>query len=78
MSKNAFEKLIDDTGIKRKVIAERLDISRSSLYKKAKNPRKMGTDEMAEFADVLGIDTEAVFNAILKLSLLTNRKHRKR
>lgn len=66
MSKNAFEKLIDDTGIKRKVIAERLDISRSSLYKKAKNPRKMGTDEMAKFADVLGIDTEAVFDAILK------------
>ncbi|MCK1239581.1 helix-turn-helix domain-containing protein [Streptococcus uberis] len=66
MAKNEFEKLIDGTGIKRKVIAERLDISRSSLYKKAKNPRKMGTDEMAEFADVLGVDTESVFNAILK------------
>ncbi|WP_249630615.1 helix-turn-helix domain-containing protein [Streptococcus uberis] len=66
MAKNEFEKLIDGTGIKRKVIAERLDISRSSLYKKAKNPRNMGTDEMAEFADVLGVDTESVFNAILK------------
>ncbi|MDW8668376.1 helix-turn-helix transcriptional regulator [Streptococcus suis] len=63
--KNAFEKLLDESGLKRKVIAERLDISRSSLYKKQKNPRNIGADEMAEFATVLGVDPKIVLNAIL-------------
>ena len=63
--KNAFEKLLDKSGLKRKVIAERLDISRSALYKKQKNPRNIGADEMAEFADVLGVDPKTVLNAIL-------------
>lgn len=66
MTKNAFEKIIDESGIKRKIIAERLNLSRSALYKKAKNPKKMGTDEMADFATVLGVETETVFDAILK------------
>lgn len=63
--KTAFEKLIDDSGLKRKVIAERLGISRSSLYKKQKSPKNMGAEEMAEFAVVLGIDAKTVLNAIL-------------
>ncbi|HEM3474024.1 helix-turn-helix domain-containing protein [Streptococcus suis] len=63
--KNAFEKLLDESGLKRKVIAERLDISRSSLYKKQKNPRNIGADEMADFATVLGVDPKIVLNAIL-------------
>ena len=36
-----------------------------SLYKKQKNPRNIGADEMAEFADVLGVDPKTVLNAIL-------------
>ncbi|WP_069996911.1 helix-turn-helix domain-containing protein [Streptococcus agalactiae] len=63
--KNAFEVLLDESGLKRKVIAERLDISRSSLYKKQKKPRNIGADEVAKFATVLGVDPKTVLNAIL-------------
>lgn len=66
MTKTAFEKLIDDSGIKKRVIAQKMGLTRSGFYQKRKNPKKkFDGDEMVELAKVLGVEPNKVLEAIL-------------
>jgi predicted transcriptional regulator len=66
MTKTKFEKLLDESGLKRKVIAERMGITRSSFYKKQKKPKQsFDANEMVALADILGVDSKVVLEAIL-------------
>lgn len=66
MTKTKFEKLLDDSGLKRQVIAERMGITRSSFYKKQKKPKQsFDANEMVALADILGVDSKVVLEAIL-------------
>lgn len=64
--KTAFENLLDNSGIKKKVIAEKMGLSRTGFYKKQLNPKKsFDGDEMVRLADILGVDSREVLEAIL-------------
>ncbi|HES0059884.1 TPA: helix-turn-helix domain-containing protein [Streptococcus pyogenes] len=66
MQENAFEQLIDDSGIKKKVIATKMGFTRSGFYQKRKKPKKsFDASEVAMLADILGVDPGKVIEAIL-------------
>lgn len=66
MAETAFEKLLNESGIKRKVIADRMGLSRGGFYRKQKNPKKtFDLDETVKLAEILGIDSQKVVEAIL-------------
>ncbi|MCQ9212254.1 MULTISPECIES: helix-turn-helix transcriptional regulator [unclassified Streptococcus] len=66
MQKTAFEKLIDDSGIKKRVIAQKMGLTRSGFYQKRKNPKKkFDGNEMVELANILGIEPKKVLETIL-------------
>lgn len=59
-----LEDLIDKSGLKIGVIAERLGISSNYLWRIRKDPKKMNADFMVKLAEALGVDADRVFNAI--------------
>lgn len=65
MQENAFEQLIDDSGIKKKVIATKMGFTRSGFYQKRKNQKSFDASEVAMLADILGVDPGKVLEAIL-------------
>ncbi|ANM47433.1 MULTISPECIES: helix-turn-helix domain-containing protein [Streptococcus] len=66
MTETAFEKLLNDSGMKRNVIAERMGLTRSGFYRKQKKPKeRFDGDEMAKLAEVIGVDPQKVLAAIL-------------
>ncbi|MBF0818328.1 helix-turn-helix domain-containing protein [Streptococcus acidominimus] len=66
MPETAFEKLLTDSGIKRKVIAKKMGLSRAGFYRKQKNPKKtFDLEETVKLAEILGVDSQKVVEAIL-------------
>ncbi|MGT2716597.1 MULTISPECIES: helix-turn-helix domain-containing protein [Streptococcus] len=66
MKKTEFEKLLDNSGIKRQVIAERMGLTRTGFYRKQKKPKeRFDGNEMLALADILGVDSKVVLEAIL-------------
>lgn len=66
MSKTKFEQLLDDSGMKRHVIAEKMGMTRGGFYRKQKDPKKrFDGEEMVKLADILGVDSKMVLEAIL-------------
>lgn len=58
--------MIDESGMKKKVIAERMGLTRSGFYRKQKKPKeRFDGDEMAKLAEVLGVEPQKVLEAIL-------------
>lgn len=66
LEKTEFEKLLDSSGIKRKVIAERMGMTRTGFYKKQKKPKeRFDGNEMLRLSEILGVDSKVVLEAIL-------------
>lgn len=66
MAETAFEKLLNESGMKKKVIAERMGLTRSGFHRKQKKPKeRFDGDEMAKLAEVLGVEPQKVLAAIL-------------
>lgn len=59
-----LEDLIVESGLKLEVIANRIGISYNYFYRLRKQPTKMDADLMVKLAEVLGVDSERVFEAI--------------
>ncbi|MFX3911872.1 hypothetical protein ACJBXD_08810, partial [Streptococcus suis] len=47
MTETAFEKLLNDSGMKRNVIAERMGLTRSGFYRKQKHT-KISSEEISD------------------------------
>ena len=66
MTKTKFQQLLDDSGIKRQVIAERMGLTRSGFYRKQQKPKeRFDGNEMVALAQILGVDSKVVLEAIL-------------
>lgn len=66
MPKTKFEQLLDDSGLKRQVIAHRMGMTRTNFYKKQKKPKeRFDANEIVMLANILGIDSKVVFETIL-------------
>lgn len=59
-----LEDLIVESGLKLEVIANRIGISYNYFYRLRKQPTKMDADLMVKLAEVLGVDSDRVFEAI--------------
>lgn len=59
-----LDDLIQDSGLKLSVIADRLDISSNYLWRLRQDPNKMKADFMVKIAGVLSVEPDRVFNAI--------------
>ncbi|TWT12046.1 XRE family transcriptional regulator [Streptococcus sp. sy004] len=66
MDKTEFEKLLDNSGIKRQVIAQKMGLTRTGFYRKQSKPKeRFDGNEMLVLAGILGVEPKVVFEAIL-------------
>lgn len=66
MKKTEFEKLLDNSGMKRQVIAEKMGLTRTGFYRKQSKPKeRFDSNEMLTLAEIIGVDPKVVFEAIL-------------
>ncbi|MEY8514216.1 helix-turn-helix domain-containing protein [Lactococcus taiwanensis] len=64
-----LDKLIIESGLRMKVVANQFGLSRSGFYKKRQTPKNLTADEMLKIAKIINVDETVVFDAVLKTNV---------
>lgn len=59
-----LDELLEQTGLKKKVIAERLCVDNATLYKWRKNPTSISAVALGELSEVTGIPFMILFQTV--------------
>ena len=59
-----LDSLLDESGLKKKVIAERMGVTYSTFYRWRKNPKIITVIELGELSEVTGVAFMSLFTAV--------------
>lgn len=64
MKKETLEDIIIASGIKKEIIAKRMGISPSYLWRLRQEPNKMDLDYMKKLSEAMGVELDRVIEAV--------------
>lgn len=64
-----LDELLDETGLKKKVIAERMGVDYSVFYKWRKNPKSISAIELGELSEATGISFTVLYDTVKKFKV---------